>query len=163
MRVLLLEHDPLCAFDFIAALEAHGHDVIGPAARVSEGARLLRRRKVDLALIDLHLGLDYGLDLVPHATAAGVNCIAVTGYPVDAQRARDRLLGCMPKPASGEQIAELVNWFEAACAGETGPPPSTFMFFGAVVPTVLSSTRAAIERRRTRVMPMPKRLRRSLS
>ncbi|MDB5366690.1 MAG: regulator, partial [Rhodospirillales bacterium] len=82
MRVLLLEHDPLCAFDYIAALEANGHDVVGPAARVVEGMRLLKQRRIDLALIDLHLGLDQGLDLVPYATEAGVACIAVTGYPL---------------------------------------------------------------------------------
>jgi DNA-binding NarL/FixJ family response regulator len=163
MRVLLLEHDPLCAFDFIAALEANGHDVIGPAARVSEGVRLLRRRRIDLALIDLHLGLDHGLDLLPHASAAGVSCIAVTGYPLEAKQASDRLVGCLPKPASGEQIAELVNWFEDACAGSTEKPPSTFMFFGAVLPPVTVQTRAFLERRRARPTAMPKRLRRSLS
>lgn len=164
MRVLLLEHDPLCAFDFIAALEANGHDVIGPAGRVAEGMRLLRRRKVDLCLIDLHLGLDCGLDLVPFATDAGVNCIAVTGYPLDARAARDRLFGCVPKPTSGEQLAELVNWYEDFSAGIISRPPSTFLFFGPVVPPPdLAPARSIDARRQFRPHAMPKRLRRSIN
>ncbi|GIL38902.1 response regulator [Roseiterribacter gracilis] len=150
MRVLILEHDPLCAFDFIAALEAHGHEVIGPAARVSVGARLLRRRRVDLALIDLRLGLDRGLDLIPHAESAGVRCIAITGSPLEAKAASDRLVGCMPKPVSGEQVAALVNWYEDACAGSNKAPPSTFMSFGASPPQVRAQSRACTMPRRLR-------------
>lgn len=161
MRVLLLEHAPLCAFDFIAALEANGHEVIGPAGRVSEGNRLLDRYKVDLALIDLHLGVDHGLDLVPRATAAGVNCIAVTGYPLEAIEAKNVLFGCMPKPVAGDQLAEMVDWFEERCTGLLAPPPSTFMLFGEVVPLPRLTQRGLHGRRRTRLPPMPKRIPRS--
>ncbi|MDB5366960.1 MAG: hypothetical protein JWM77_2887, partial [Rhodospirillales bacterium] len=90
-------------------------------------------------------------------------CIAVTGYPLEAKQASDRLLGCMPKPAAGEQIAELVAWFEAACAGSLEPPPSTFMFFGATVPPVPLTHRSLHGSNRARPASMPKRIRRSLS
>jgi hypothetical protein len=103
------------------------------------------------------------LDLIPQAQAAGVSCIAVTGYPLEAKEASDQLIGCMPKPVSGEQIAELVNWFEDSCTGSTEKPPSTFMFFAGVLPPLTVQTRAFLERRRARPNAMPKRLRRSLS
>jgi ActR/RegA family two-component response regulator len=125
--------------------------------------RLLKRRRIDLALIDLHLGLDHGLDLVQYAAAAGVACIAVTGYPLEATQASDRLLGCLPKPAAGEQIAELVGWFEGACAGSREAPPSTFMFFGATLPPMPMIHRSAQGASRARPATMPKRIRRSLT
>jgi DNA-binding NtrC family response regulator len=163
MRVLLLEHDPLCAFDYLSALEANGHDVIGPAARVSEARRLLRRRRIGLALIDIHLGLESGLDLLPFASEADVPCIAVTGYPLAAKEAEEQLLGCMPKPVSGEQIAELVDWISDVRAGYAAPSPSTLMLFRPVPPAPPAQRRRLEQRRLARPVHMPKRLRRSLT
>jgi DNA-binding response OmpR family regulator len=55
-RVLIVEDNSLLGIDLQDILEAHGCEVVGPSATVSDATTLIRREKIDVALIDYLLG-----------------------------------------------------------------------------------------------------------
>jgi CheY-like chemotaxis protein len=80
-RVLIVEEDPLIAMEITDILEQDGCTVVGTAGSVASALDTARRKKVDLALIDVSLGAE-----TTEAVAILLSCQAipfgiVTAYP----------------------------------------------------------------------------------
>ena len=108
MHVLVIDDEPTLRRAVCAALEASGHTVAdaatGPAA-----VRLAGEKRFDVALLDLRLGRDDGLAILPDLLAAspGLGVIVVTahasvGTAVEAMRRG--AFDYLPKPFTPDQL-----------------------------------------------------------
>ncbi len=108
MHVLVIDDEPTLRRAVRAALEASGHTVAdaatGPAA-----VRLVGERRFDVALLDLRLGRDDGLAVLPDllAAAPGLGVVVVTahasvGTAVEAMRRG--AFDYLPKPFTPDQL-----------------------------------------------------------
>lgn len=89
------------------------------------GLRLLERQSYDLAVIDLNLGRDDGLELVRQCRASGFTAplIAVSADDSDQMQARALEAGAnafLAKPFRGEQLAETVEQLLSVHAASDG-------------------------------------------
>lgn len=63
MRVLVVEDEPLIAFDLISEIEAERHEVVGQCRSANEAVRLAETLKPDVVVMDIGLiGDQSGLD-----------------------------------------------------------------------------------------------------
>lgn len=81
LNVLVVDDEPNIRKSLKVYLESHNHRVVAvPAFRDAVSAA--SRRPFDVALVDLRLGSDDGLDLIPilRASIPGINIIVITAY-----------------------------------------------------------------------------------
>jgi DNA-binding response OmpR family regulator len=103
-RVLVVEDNPLLAFDLDDALRERGVDVVGPALDLATGMALLREDALDGAVLDIDIG---GTPVWPIARGLkedGVPFLFVSGdcgkgLPDDLRGSR-----CLSKPAGTDAI-----------------------------------------------------------
>jgi CheY-like chemotaxis protein len=77
--VLVVEDEPVQALDLERSLRRLGCAVLGPAGSEAEASRLLRERRLNLALLDLVLQDGVALPLAEQLRALNVPMAAVTG------------------------------------------------------------------------------------
>lgn len=92
--VLLVDDDSVLRGHFAEILADMGHDCI-EASMADEALRLLEERKVDLILLDLHMGGVSGLDVLRHVNRD----FGLRSTPIVVMSAEDRV----------EQIAECIG------------------------------------------------------
>lgn len=75
MKVVIVDDHPLVRRGLTSILSLDGSmEVLGEAANSKEALDLFSRVQPDLALIDLRLGVESGLDLITEAIRQGVTC-----------------------------------------------------------------------------------------
>ena len=96
-RILVVEDEPLIAFDTEYLLSDAGYEVVGTVDTLADAARLIESEPIDLVLSDIRLrGDGDGFDVARAAAAKGVPVLFVTGNaPTEAQ---GLALGCLAKP-----------------------------------------------------------------
>lgn len=118
-RVLVVEPHAVIALDLQRILRDAGYRIVGPATSAAEAARLLRRGRVDCALLDL--------DSKPDELSAAADLLDAAGVPYV-------VLGAEPGARRGPTVAkpylqaDLLQAIESAIAGESEqlpPPPSS--------------------------------------
>ena len=83
-RILVIEDEPLTAFDNEVMLRDAGYDVVATHDDFEEAVAALDREKVDLILSDVRLrGKRTGIQLAEEARKRGVPLLFVTGHPPD--------------------------------------------------------------------------------
>ena len=80
LRILVVEDEMLIAFDIEDCLAALGHDVVGPASRVSDALQLVEREPIDLALLDINIAGEVIYPVASQLKARGVPFIFLSGY-----------------------------------------------------------------------------------
>lgn len=96
-RILIVEDEPLTAFDNETMIEEAGYTVVATHDRVSDALNTLDREKVDLILSDVRLAGDRsGIDLARIAKDRGIPVLLATGMVPD--EAPGLVLGCLMKP-----------------------------------------------------------------
>jgi DNA-binding response OmpR family regulator len=124
MRILIVETDPVLAYQAIATLEAEGHEVFGPAVTAGEALQWAACENLDLALVDVDLDGDAGGIALARELRSrhGVSSIFVSSQPGIAPKSQDAALGLLRKPF---EAAELVDSTLVAQCLMTGgwPPP----------------------------------------
>jgi NtrC-family two-component system response regulator AlgB len=113
MNVLVIDDEPTLRRAVRAALEAAGHTV-SDAATGSAAVKLVGERRFDLALLDLRLGRDDGLAVLPEllAISPGLGVVVVTahatvGTAVEAMRRG--AFDYLPKPFTPDQLRVAVD------------------------------------------------------
>lgn len=122
-RILIVEDEPLTAFDTEQMLTAADYDVVGTVDRVAEALPLLDiDGGVDLILSDVRLtGERSGVDLAIIAKARGIPLLFVTGSVPDGA---DKLaVGVLMKPYSSRVMRSALKAVDAVLAGERPKPP----------------------------------------
>ena len=130
MRILIVDDEPNIRRTLRVALEAMGHEV-GEAASTVGAVRQVERRPSDLALVDLRLGGESGLDLLealrhvqPRLVGVVVTAHASFGSAVEAMRRG--AIDYLPKPFTPEQVRAVLERAErhrglAGCDGRARP------------------------------------------
>jgi DNA-binding NtrC family response regulator len=90
-------------------LELEGHRVL-EAATVSEASALLAAESVDVVLLDVHVGVGSGLDVLDEIEALDlpVRVVLLSGTSEIEQPLRARVDDVLGKPFSLEQLVEVV-------------------------------------------------------
>ena len=116
-RILVIEDEPLTAFDNEVMLKDAGYDVVATHDDYEEAVAALDRQSVDLILSDVRLrGERTGIELALEAKRRGVPLLFVTGYPPD--NARELAIGCLMKPYSERQLRKALEAVDLHLAGE---------------------------------------------
>lgn len=96
-RILIVEDEPLVAFDSEHLLRDCGYDVVATVDTLADAVRVLGEEEVDLVLSDIRLnGKGDGIDVARTAGTRGVPVLFVTAHCPTEARALG--LGCLAKP-----------------------------------------------------------------
>ena len=102
-RILIVEDEPLTAFDNENFLGDAGYEIVATVDDLDEALRVLEREEVHLVLSDVRLRKQQtGIHLAKAAKERGVPTLFATGhaYPGAAEIA----IGCLMKPFTAEDI-----------------------------------------------------------
>ena len=119
IRVLIVEDHDAVARGIELLLRRDGFDVAGSARNLTDATRILERRDVDIALVDLQLGEEDGLDLVPIVKEHGARVLVYTGRLDSAAVAAARRAGADGVAAKAAPLGELAAALRAVSDGET--------------------------------------------
>lgn len=128
-KVLIVEDQYLIAMIIEDAVIAAGFDVCGMAACRQDAVDLFD--ETDIALVDVNLrdrktGPHIGAELA----AAGKTVIFMTGNPEEVASGVSGALGVISKPVLDAELADLVSYAAAHCAGaDNARPPRNLHLF----------------------------------
>ncbi|QDC36801.1 response regulator [Sphingobium fuliginis] len=128
--VLVVEDEPLVAFDNEHVLEMAGYRVAATVDEYAHAVTIMQEESVDLVIADVTLhGEKTGIDLARFAAGRGVAVLFVTGAcPVDA---REVALGCLAKPYSPRDLLAAIDVVDALLRGKALPRfPEGLHLFG---------------------------------
>ena len=116
-RILIVEDEPLVAFDNEHFLSDAGYTIVATVDTVA-GAMAAIAREIDLVLADVNLSDGgNGRDVAEAAQGRGVPLIFVTGAcPPDA---RSLAFGCLSKPYSQRDLLAAIEAADDCVAGRT--------------------------------------------
>jgi DNA-binding response OmpR family regulator len=98
-RILIVEDEPLVAFDNENMLQDAGYEVVATVDSFADAALVIESEQIDLVLTDINLaGEGDGTDVARAAAAKGIAVLFVTGSP--SEEAQSLALGCLAKPYS---------------------------------------------------------------
>lgn len=121
-RILIVEDEPLTAFDNENSLGDAGYEVVATVDDLEEALRVLDREVVHLILSDVRLRGDRtGIELATAARRRGVPTLFATGhsYPGAAEIA----VGCVMKPYSERQLIKAIEAVDRHLQGQAVKPP----------------------------------------
>lgn len=115
-RILVVEDEPLVAFDNEHLLLDAGYEVAATVGTVEEARRVMEEEaQVDLVLLDINLPDGSGIEVARLAQAKGINVLFVTGSCPAEHRAL--AVGCLSKPYSDRVLKSAIEAVDAFAAG----------------------------------------------
>ena len=116
-RILIVEDEPLIAFDNEYSLGEAGYEVVSTVDTLADAVRVLAEQEVDLVLSDIKLrGDGDGIDVARAAAAKNVPVLFVTGNcPIEA---RSVGVGCLAKPYSDKILKSALVALDRKLRGE---------------------------------------------
>ena len=111
-RLMVVEDEPLTAFESEYLLGEAGYTVVGTVDRVGEALDMIDREPLDLVLLDVCLsGGGDGLDVARAAKRRGIAVLFVSAFcPADA---RQFAIGCLAKPYGVRDLLVAVRAVDA--------------------------------------------------
>jgi DNA-binding response OmpR family regulator len=128
-RLLVVEDEPLVAFDTEHFLEAEDFEIVATLDSALDAIALIEDGTgVDLVLADVTLSDGSGIDVARAARTRGIPVLFVTGHcPVEA---RALAAGCLSKPYPQRDLLLAIRAIEAVLEGdEPKRLPSSFALF----------------------------------
>ena len=118
LRILLVEDEPLLAWDLEIALAAAGATVVGPANTLAIGCALARQRGLAAAILDVRLGREEVGPLAAQLHEIGVPFLFHTGHGSKHELAQRWSAPVVNKPTDPDviirNVASLAKPNEAA-------------------------------------------------
>ena len=128
-RILVVEDEPLTAFDNETMLGDAGYEVVATIDNFDDAIALLDRGKVDLVLSDVRLqGERTGLDLAKAAANRGVPILFATGHKLP-EESRQLAVGCISKPYTERTLKRALECVDKHLACEPAKPPKGVELF----------------------------------
>ena len=133
VKLLIVEDEPLVAFDTEHFLRDESYEIVATVDRVADAMRLIRTHEqdgggIDLLLVDVSLTDGSGLDVARAAHGIGIPVMFVTG---DCPAGADAVaLACLSKPYAQRTLLAAIQAVEAVVEGK--PPkrlPAGFRLF----------------------------------
>ncbi|WP_293971727.1 response regulator [Sphingomonas sp.] len=115
-RILIVEDEPLVAFDNEYVLQDAGYLVVGSVDTVEVAIETIHAGQPHLVLSDIRLSAGgTGLDVAQAAREAGVPVIFVTGHcPTEAKALA---VGCLAKPYTQRDLLAAIDAVDAKIGG----------------------------------------------
>lgn len=127
-RILVVEDEPLTAFDNELLIEGAGYEVVATRDNVTDALATLDEGPVDLILTDVKLTGDRtGIDLARVAYARGIPVLLVTGRRPD--EAPECAVGCLMKPYTDKILKDAIKAVEQHLAGAQPRLPNGLELF----------------------------------
>jgi DNA-binding response OmpR family regulator len=129
-RILVVEDEPLVAFDTEHFLEASGFEIVGTVDTVAGAMVALDAQdELHLILADVNLSDGSGLDVARSAHERGIPVLLVTGACPEG--ARVFAAGCLVKPYAQKDLLGAIDAISAVIGGDKLPRrlPSGFNLF----------------------------------
>lgn len=118
-RIVIVEDEPLTAFDNEVMLADLGYDVVATLDSFENAIALLDREDIDLVLSDVRLsGERSGLDLARAAKSRGIPVLFSTGHEIPDE-GKTVAVGCLAKPYTERQLKNALEAIDRMLAGET--------------------------------------------
>ncbi|AQR73064.1 response regulator [Sphingomonas sp. LM7] len=131
-RILLVEDEPLVAFDTEHFLGGEGFEIVATIDSVAGALAVIAEDDaIDLVLVDVNLVDGSGVEVARAAQARGVQVLFVTGScPGEA---RKLAAGCLAKPYPQRDLLAAIAVIEAVIGGKKPRklPGSFSLFLGA--------------------------------
>jgi len=128
-RLLLVEDEPLVAFDTEHFLVAAGFEVAATVDSVADALRVIHGDEVDLVLVDVNLADGSGIEVAKAAHGRGIQVLFVTGSCPGEARAL--AAGCLTKPYPQRDLLAAIAAIEAVSEGKDPKRlPQSFSLFG---------------------------------
>lgn len=128
-RILIVEDEPLVAFDTEHMLEEAGYKIVDTVDNLADAQRVIADEAIDLILSDVQLrGDGDGIDVAKAAAAKGVPLLFVSGNcPVEA---RSLAVGCLAKPYADRILKAALDALDARFQGKPAKksPPGLSLY-----------------------------------
>lgn len=129
-RVLVVEDEPLVAFDTEHFLTSEGFVIVATVDTIADALQVIANdAELDLVLADVSLADGSGVEVARVAQTRGLPVLFVTGsFP---QEARSLAAGCLAKPYPQRDLLAAIGAIEAVLEGEKAPRrlPGSFSLF----------------------------------
>jgi len=120
-RILVVEDEPLTAFDNETMLTDAGYEVVATLDGFDEALELIEREQIDLILSDIRLrSQETGIDLAQAAKERGIPTLFASGHAMPA--AAGVAVGCLKKPYTERQLKSAIDSVDRHLAGERVKP-----------------------------------------
>jgi two-component SAPR family response regulator len=130
-RILIVEDEPLTAFDNENMLGDAGYHIVATVDDFDEALEILEREEVHLILSDVRLRRQQtGIDLAQAAKGRGVPTLFATGHPYP--NAASVAVGCLMKPYNERQLTKAIECVDRHLQGQKVKPPKGLELFIAV-------------------------------
>ena len=121
-RILIVEDEPLVAFDMETMLADQGYEVVDTVDTFAGAVERLDREQVDLILCDVRLhGDQSGIQLAKEACKRGIPVLFATAHvPPDADKLA---IGCLIKPFNMRTLKAALDSVNRQLSGKKPKPP----------------------------------------
>lgn len=127
-RILIVEDEPLTAFDNENMLRDAGYEIVATVDDLDEALAIIEKDEVHLVLSDVRLRKDQtGIELARIAKKKGVPTLFATGHSFPG--AAEIAVGCLMKPYSERQLCKAIECVDRHLQGETVKLPSGLELF----------------------------------
>ena len=127
-RILIVEDEPLTAFDNENMLGDAGYEIVATVDDLDEALAVLGREEVHLILSDVRLRGDRtGIELAHAAKKLGVPTLFATGHEYPG--ACEIAVGCVRKPYTERQLCKAIEAIDRHLQGEKVKPPKGVELF----------------------------------
>lgn len=129
-RLLIVEDEPLVAFDTEHFLAGEGFEIVGTVDSIADTLRMIGEGEaIDLVLADVNLSDGSGIDVARAARGRGIPVLFVTGHCPGEARAL--AVGCLAKPYPQRDLLAAIRAIEAMLDGGriAGRLPRSFSLF----------------------------------
>jgi two-component system, response regulator PdtaR len=115
-RILIVEDEPLTAFDNENTLGDAGYEIVATVDDLDEALNVLDREEVHLILSDVRLRGDRtGIELARAAKERGVPTLFATGHEYEG--AHEIAVGCVRKPYTERQLCKAIECIDRHLQG----------------------------------------------
>ena len=128
-RILIVEDEPLTAFDNEVMLGDLGYEVVATLDSFEDAIERLDSEEIDLILSDFRLsGERTGLDLARAAKQRRIPIVFSTGHQLPPESVQ-LALGCISKPYSERTLKLALNAVDKRLSGKAAKPPKGVELF----------------------------------
>ena len=107
-RVLIAEDNLFIAVNLTRLLRTKGVEIVGPVGTVQEALELVRRKRIDAAVLDINLRGEMVYPVADAARATGARVVFMTGYDESLVKQGYADISCLQKPVSVERLIEAL-------------------------------------------------------
>ena len=127
-RILIVEDEPLTAFDNENLIGDAGYEVVATLDRYRDAIATLDKEQVDLVLCDVRLsGERTGIDLAREARIRSIPVLFVTGAAPD--NASELAVGVLMKPYTHGTMKSALKAVDSYLSGKKARPPKGLTLF----------------------------------